>query len=235
MIKIIRCGHDSRHINPIDIIHENGIDHYLLLLIKSDAYVEVDHKIVDVKPGSIILYHPFMHIHYGCHTAGYNDDWIHFSLTGSYQRLLAHFPFGIPVYPEAFFELSQYLPLLVNECYSDSPNSLEIKNALMEAFLRKLSDTGISSSEKPVNRYSELLNAIRKEILNSPGQNWNINAISEKCHISSSYFQHLYKEEFGISFRKDIIMARLDNSKFYLNETEMSISAIADMKMKVII
>ena len=38
MITILRCGHDSHHSRPVEMEHRHGLDHYLLLLIKTEGY-----------------------------------------------------------------------------------------------------------------------------------------------------------------------------------------------------
>ena len=74
MITITGCGHDSHHPNPCNIEHDPGLSDYLILLIKQDAWVELDGIRHTMRPNSLICFPPDTYIHYGCDVAGYNDD-----------------------------------------------------------------------------------------------------------------------------------------------------------------
>lgn len=227
MIEIIRCGHDSRHTKSPDVLHRSGLDHYLFLLIKSDAYVETTHGNVHVGSGFAVLFDKDTRIHYGSLENSYNDDWIHFTVSPDDPILSqAMIPFGTPFAPLAFSDITQYVKLLVTEQYRSSSLKAEIQDALMHALLLKLKEQrgdGLPSA----NRYYPGFSKLREEIINAPGARWDIPQMAEKLHMSVSYFQHLYKKLFGVSCKKDIILARLSNSKFYLEETDMDISSIA--------
>jgi AraC family transcriptional regulator of arabinose operon len=78
------------------------------------------------------------------------------------------------------------------------------------------------------NKYYAPMHKLRLEIFNAPHKKWGVEQMAQSVYISPSYFQHLYKELFGISCIQDIIRARLKNACFYLCTTEMSIHALAD-------
>ena len=227
MIEVIRCGHDSRHTKPVDVVHEKGLDHHLLLLIKAEAYVETEEGVVFVRPGTGVLFDKNVRIHYGCGEKNYNDDWIHFSVSPN-DRILeeAKIPVGIPLQLLAFSDLCQYVRLLVAEKYLQTSGSRAIEDALMHAFLLKFGEQ--REEEIPsLNRYYPSMSRLREEVINAPGRKWEIEKMAKKLNVSVSYFQHLYKEMFGIPFRKDVILARLSSSCFYLKETDMDITSVA--------
>lgn len=227
MIEIIRCGHDSRRTKALDIIHHTGIDHYLLLLIKTGAYVETCGEIMEVQPGTAVLFDKNKRIHYGCSENNYNDDWIHFTVSPDDPILeQAGIPFGIPFMPLAFSDLAQYVRLLVKEKYLSSTYGPAILDSLMHAFLLKLREQREKNIPALTPYYFEF-SRLREEIINAPGKKWDIAKMAGNLHMSVSYFQHLYKEAFGIPCRKDIILARISTSKFYLEETDMKIADIA--------
>lgn len=227
MIKIIRCGHDSRHTKSPDVVHRAGLDHHLLLLIKTVAYVETEHGTMEMNPGSAILFDKNKRIHYGSSEKNYNDDWIHFTISPEDTILTkAMIPFGLPFMPLAFSDITQYVKLLVKEQYRASSCGPDIQDSLMHALLLKLKEQREENIPDNSRYYTEF-SKLREEIINAPGIKWDIPQIAGKLHMSVSYFQHLYKEMFGISCKKDIILSRISNSKFYLEETDMDISSVA--------
>ena len=56
MITILRCGHDSHHSRPVEMEHRHGLDHYLLLLIKTEGYVEQKGQVLTAFPESAPRY-----------------------------------------------------------------------------------------------------------------------------------------------------------------------------------
>ena len=56
MITILRCGHDSHHSRPVEMEHRHGLDHYLLLLIKTEGYVEQKGQVLTAFPESAVLF-----------------------------------------------------------------------------------------------------------------------------------------------------------------------------------
>ena len=97
MITILRCGHDSHHSRPVEMEHRHGLDHYLLLLIKTEGYVEQKGQVLTAFPESAVLFQKNTPIRYGCRLDHYNDDWIHFSLSADEKILIeTGIPFGAP-------------------------------------------------------------------------------------------------------------------------------------------
>lgn len=234
MIQVIRCGHDSRHTKPLDMIYRRGIDHFLLLLFKTGAYVEQNGVLLDVPPQTAILFCPEQRIHYGCRHSDFNDDWIHFSVTGDDPVLSGSGEFspvfGVPFQPSDFPDLSRYTRLVASEFRQAcaGSRSQDILNALMHALLWKLQSPSVSAPES-VNPYYPVLSRLRAELYNAPAETWDTAETAGRLHLSPSYFQHLYKDLFGTPFRRDVILARLEASRYYLEETPLDISSVASL------
>ena len=227
MIFILRCGHDSHHLRPVEMEHRHGLDHYLLLLMKTEGYVAREGRLVPALPESAVLFQKHTPIRYGCQLDHYNDDWIHFSLS-SHEQILeqTNIPFGIPFLPQDFSMLTQCVRLLVKESRRKSPSSSSIQDALMRAVLWKLSE-GPRAEPEIKNPLYPVFFRLRQEILNAPARNWDTDTLARSLNLSASRFQHLYKDFFGLPPHRDLIKARLENSCFYLMETDMDISSVS--------
>ena len=55
----------------------------------------------------------------------------------------------------------------------------------------------------------------------------NVNEISAGLNLSTSYFQHIYKQLFGVSVMSDIIRSRIEYACYLLSNNADSISEIA--------
>lgn len=226
MIKVFNCGHDSHHKKPCDILHSNGLDDYLLLLVKQCAWFYINDEKYTVASNSVLLFPPHSPIHYGCDTVGYNDDWIHFDLSGTDKGLIDSFafPYGIVLQPRDFHRLSDYAKIISDEFHSNGIHRENIIDKLMHAFLFVLDEelkktAGSSGSSKYYYEFAKL----RTQIYNSPAAEWSVNQLAETLCLSCSHFQHLYSRFFGCSCQHDIILARIELAKFYLTTTDMSI------------
>lgn len=227
MIKVYNCGHDSHHKKPCSILHPAGLNDYLILLVKRQAWFCVRQEKYPVAPNSVLLFPPLTPIHYGCDTADYNDDWIHFDLSDSDAALLGTFSFSYStvLQPRDFCRLSDYAKIISDEFHSDGIYRADILDRLMHVFLCALDEELKKTAELsavPQKYYREFA-GIRTQIYNSPSADWSVDQLAGTLCLSCSHFQHLYKRFFGCSCQQDITRARIAFAKFYLTTTDMSI------------
>lgn len=232
MINVTICGHDSHHPRTCNIEHSHGLSDYLLLLVKTNAWFYIDGKRTATAPGMVIMFDRNLYIHYGCDIPDYNDDWVHFSISG--DKDIAFFsmldiPRNIPLYPPSVYLLEQYFLLLTGEFRGDQTNSEVILDSVMHALLYSL-ESELKKSESPnaSRKYYDVFCHLRENLYNSPAHPWSVTLMSNSLHLSISHFQHLYRQFFGLSCQKDIINARLEYAKLYLTESEMSIRNLAN-------
>lgn len=231
LIDITICGHNSHHRNPCNIEHPNGCFDYLLLLVKTKAWFYIDKKRIVTEPNMAILFDKNTYIHYGCDQPGYNDDWIHFSITTEERELLSRLliPLNQPMYPNDIYSISQYVGMLTDIYHSQQAYKKELLDSFMHSVLFRLSGECISSSDlKYSNKYYFSFSALRSKLYNNPSNEWSATCSSNSLDLSISYFQHLYKQFFGLSFQQDIIRARIDYAKFYLKSSNMSIRDLSE-------
>jgi len=231
MISVTNCGHDSHHPKPCDIEHRQGVPDYLLLLIKQNAWIEIDGERKEVDPNSVICFPPGSYIHYGCDAPGYNDDWIHFVLDEAEQDICTQLriPFNQLLYPHDFHRLSEYVRLLSDAFFNTSTHTEQIIDSFMHIFLYTLNEELYlqKGTTTPPKYYADFA-SLRTGIYNDPSKAYTIPMLADSLCLSLSYFQHLYKEFFGCSCGQDIINARLGLAKYYLANSKMSIRGIAD-------
>lgn len=229
MIQVFNCGYESRHTTPINIRRPNGGSDYTLLIIKTEAFFEQNNKMTEIAPNTVILYEKYSYVHYGSQSSNYNDDWIHFDLIKGenlFDSLII--PFNTPIPLTFCGQLSEYVRMIVQEKLGNSIWKEQLLDALMHTLLYSLDSMIRSISALPITqKYFSCMNQLRMELLNAPHKSWTVSHMAEQVHMSPSYFQHLYKELFGISCMQEVIQARLKNARFYLRTTDMSIQSLA--------
>lgn len=230
MITILQGGHHCFHPTDFHIKRPVGLPIYLFLLIKSPAYIEMNHKKVTVKPNTVILFDKNTSIHYGALDATYINDWLRFDVLDEASFLpLLNIPFNTPIYLPNITYLSSLIHLMVQKVNlpESSQHHLAIINHLMHSFLLYL-DEQISMPTPLANPfYTSLLHQLRNDIMAHPEQKWTVDAMARTVHLSPSYFQAQYKNLFGCTALQDVISARLEQAKFYLVNTDFSIRNIA--------
>ncbi len=78
------------------------------------------------------------------------------------------------------------------------------------------------------SRYYSALLSLRKMIYDEPAQSWNMNYCAELLNLSTSYFQRLYENTFGIKCSEDIRKSRLRYARKLLFETDLTLNEIAE-------
>lgn len=231
MFTINSCGHDSHHPIPCNIEHNPGLPDYLILLIKRDAWVELDGKRHVVHPNAVLIFPPHTYIHYGCDVTGYNDDWIHFVPDKKDPALseVLSLPLCRILYPFDFYKLSEYVRMM-SDCYHTTcSHREEILDAFLRIFFYSLQEELKRSPASPgIQKYYPDFSRLRTQIYNDPAAARTVPELAASLSLSLSYFQHLYRQFFDISCRQDMINARLKMARYYLSNSRMSISALAD-------
>ena len=77
--------------------------------------------------------------------------------------------------------------------------------------------------------YKERMQRLRRAIHAAPQKDWNIPEMARDIGISSSHFQRMYKAEFSIGFKDDLIATRIEKAKKLLQSTELRVQEIASV------
>ncbi len=230
MLQLLYCGHDSKHSTPFEIHRPEGVNHYILLLIKTDAFFYMDESPQRTAPMMAILYDRLVPMHYGSDHAGFNDDWIHFDIQNesSFWNDFS-LPFNTPIYLSSLSPMTNYARLLVNQSLTPGKHQQSIHDATLRLLLYSLDQAYNSHHTIPIkhSKHRPLLEELRITIHNSPDENWTIDRMASMVHMSPSYLQHLYKEIFGTTCIQEVIAARIERAKFYLSATSMTMNHIA--------
>lgn len=230
MITVNTCGHDSHHPIPCNIEHKEGVPDYLILLIKRESWILLEGKRHTLQPNALILFPPDTYIHYGCDIAGYNDDWIHFMPDEKDSAFLKslRLPFCQILYPFDFHGLSEYVRLMSDNYHSPSAYKQKILDSFMHIFLYSLKESLEKQFDSPgIQKYYPDFSRLRTQIYNDPAVKRTIPELAGSLCLSLSYFQHLYKEFFGLSCQQDMINARLTFAKYYLANSNMAVASLA--------
>lgn len=231
MIHITICGHDSHHPASFVMEHSGGLPDYLLLLVKTDAWFDLGKVRTATAPNMAILFDKNTYIRYGCDHPHYNDDWIHFDFSSREDDFLTrelHIPLGQPLYLPQLHALSRQIQTMTPVFHSSCLHREKLLDSMMRTLLYSLDEQLLSAqSGRPSGKHYDAFQKLRAELYNNPGHPWTIAEMSASLFLSTSYFQHLYKEFFQCSCQQDIIRARLELAKFHLATSNFSIRSLS--------
>ena len=228
-MKVLRGGCASRHEASFVISRPYGQENHVLLLLRSkgEYWINDAHYLLD--PGYAIIIAPNTHYRYYNPNGGYADDWLHFQLEDTDALpgcLECNTPFILNDFETCSTLISQ---LLWEETYTSGLYAAQNVNALFSVLFNHLS-AAFNSQENIRNTspYLERLRLLRLQMQNTLTEEHSIKKHAEELFISSSHFQHLYSQTFGISFQNDLIRMRIAYAEILLQTTDSSMDEIAE-------
>ena len=232
-MEFISIGYDFHQDRNFQISRPQGLNHYLFLIIRSNAYYLYNGNKKFLHQKSIILFDKGTPQFFGAIDDDYINDWISFSLNKDEDLLFRSSGikinkfYNIPSF--CFFE--DIINLMSNVFNLNNNN---IKNAynsllsdLLTAFFKKYMEISFSDNSKLLY-YNELA-TIRRMIYKFPTGKYTIESLAHKSNLSISHFSHLYKKYFHTTPINDVILSRIQYAKQLLNATNYSISEISNI------
>ena len=226
-MKIHAMGTGYRHESDFHIVRPNGSGDNLLVIFKTPAFAVADGKRVEVPADTAVLYSKNAPQDYGACGVEYINHWIHFECDENdifFDSLGIVFNRPAPVAEVSAVE--SLLELLQIESLSDTAKSRECCALLLRLVIAQaLAGSGGRSG----NPHSGELKRLRAEIYSDPGKRFSINEMAEGLSLSPSYFQTLYRSEFGVSCYEDVLRAKTGLAEYYLSGTSMTVREIAEL------
>lgn len=230
MFQLLYGGCHSRHTPPFELSRPNGLDHFVLLLVKTRAEFHIGDTTLFSAPNSAILINRYTPYSYTSPELPYMDDWIHFQCNSDDLTEFMRFPLNTFIPLENISRFTTFLQqILWEQNYTPEEYRTDNVNVLFQVFMRNLF---LSYREQhnsaAYNPYRTKLRNLRLSLLAAPYEPYDLKEIAKQMGISISYFQHLYSDIFGISFRADLISMRVEYAKELIQNTNLTMHEIAE-------
>ena len=209
----------------------NGRGDYLFVLFKSPSFVMVNGVYTQADTGDYIIFDKHkIQSYFPARGEIFCHDFLHFNTEGRSEAvLLQDIPMGITRKSYSPERLTNILKE-IKEALScaNSKYKKDILDRLATAFIYRIKNELAQEVASSEEKHHRALLAIRNEIYLSPAKSRTVEQVCKRICLSRSYFQHLYKRFFGISYVNDVINARIDLAKNLLIVTSHSINDIAE-------
>lgn len=225
-MKLHAMGIGYRHDGGLHIVRPEGSGDNLLVIFRTPAFVITGGIRTEVPADTAVLYAQTAPQDYGAVCDDYVNDWVHFECDENdvfFGRL--NISFNTPVPVSSMSGAASALQLLKLESVSDTPRSRECTDLL----LRLLIAQTLGGGEPPATPHSEKLKRLRAEIYGAPSERFTVEGMAAKLALSPSYFQTLYRSEFGVSCYEDVLCAKMSLAEYYLENTTMTVREIAGL------
>ncbi|MDE5945868.1 MAG: AraC family transcriptional regulator [Oscillospiraceae bacterium] len=231
-MNITGIGYNTIHGKDYALKKNGDNENYFLMLFKSPCVLNISNEKISAERDTVVIYDRKTLIDLYSFEDIFIYDWICFNLGGDGDFFTS---LDIPLdtvirYTDVNF-LSELIRNLTNEFYSLSINRSKMIDSLIKAILIKISETsGIKgmSQQSSDPHYGELI-GLRQKIYQNPQIKWTVELMASEVNMSKSYFQHIYREIFGISCISDVIICKIDKAKEILSTTSCTVSQTAAM------
>ena len=128
-------------------------------------------------------------------------------------------------------DITSSLRNILREMELKQPGYEDICQAFMEILIiRLMRSTGLSVPAEPQNFVgNHQCAAVRRYIDLHFKEPLTLDQLAEEAHMNKYYLSHAFKREFGVSPINYMISRRLEESKYLLAETDLSMSQIAQL------
>ncbi len=228
------------HSKGWSINRPNGSGNYLFIHIETPSEIMVDGKWTYYSDPCFILFkrgQPQIFRDYK--GAKYIDSWIHFDYDKDNKdvddiELLfdeLDIPCGVPQVLYNSIELSDMWHFIDSEFHQNGSHRLDLVDMKMKTLIYKYADIlhAESGTAHKYNRFRKSFGELRNRIYSgSEAAEMNdITALAKEQNLSISYFEHIYKELFGVPVSQDIIKSRITYARYLLRSTNNSVQQIA--------
>jgi len=228
MIKynVLRAKHNWREPADFKIMRIRGTADWLLLHFKCPVVFEIFNQKHHLDTGTCILIEPKTSYSFypdGCELV---HDWIHFIVSDETE--FRNFKIDInnffkPLDPSFITSAVKKceLELIEKDIFHEELVSAELTSMFIK-LKRQL-------QRKSSGYHDNMLRKIRTDIFNNPEKFDNIDELAKSANLSTSRFSVVYKNQFGISPKKDIINARISKAKYLLSLGSQSLLEISEL------
>lgn len=230
MIKAITGGCESVHPSTYRMSRPKGLPHFVLLIVHTRGVFHIDSQRFLVEPSQVVLLAPHTPNFYGNPDGSYMDDWLHFETDE--PELIARLT-SISNHPFSVGDTEIFTFCIYHILWELSFGQPTLKDENVRALFTYLFNSLFTAHPAKNHAYTTLLeNQLKQlhlEMSNALDQKHSIAKCAKQLNISESYFQMIYKKQFGISFQQDLIQMRINHAKFNLSTSSLPLAQIAEI------
>lgn len=215
------------------LTHKPERGEFLLIYTRSRALVRTSAGRMTVQEGTFMLFGDEHEWECSSQDGALLCDWLCFDTSDGGAEYLSSIGAAIdtPVCSADTELIENLLRAAAEEFYSLEPQRGKMLEQLLKMILVYLSRSGVRRglSQQTADPHYSALAELRSKIYRNPQMRWNVDSMAADVNMSRSYFQHIYREFFGVSCITDVIAGKIEKAKEILSETDCTVSQVAAM------
>lgn len=227
-MEISSVGYNFKHNSDFGIVRPNGLNTHLFLIIRTPALFYINGEELHLPSSSMIFISKNTPHSFYADGIQFVNDWVAVDFDERENCFACNgICFNTFFHSSDIKLCSKIIQYMQSENISQNPTKYSTLQNLFNVILNKLRNNSAQylSNEKYYNE----LKALREAVYSNPSEKYTVSELSNSVHLSSSYFQRLYKLYFGVSPISDVINSRIEYAKQLLISTDYSISQISEM------
>lgn len=231
-MNILCTGYNSVYDNEYKFRIEPEKNNFMIVLAKSRAIFCINGTEYHTLPDTLVLYDDTAIREYSADNCFLVCDWICFERESDNEFFDSlELPLNRPVQFADVEFMSNVMRNIASEYYSLNSRRSKMTDALMKTMLLKISDFSGRHDEpqQTVDPHYNALVELREKVYRNPQMKWNVDSMAADVSMSRSYFQHIYREMFGVSCITDVINGKIEKAKEILSETSCTVSQVSAM------
>ena len=213
-------------------LQRDASDEYMLILTVNRCCITVNGVTMALPPDTLFLWSGKSSLKLFADDVPFICDWLCFD-AGDEQEFVDSLElcFDRPIYFADVALMGELIRNIASEFYTLGNRRTKMLDSLMRILLIKISETGVRREVSPQasEPHYGLLMELREKIYRNPQMKWNVDTMAAYVNMSRSYFQHLYRETFGVSCISDVISGKIEKAKEILSETGCTVAQVAAM------
>lgn len=231
-MNIICTGYNSIYDCNYSFCNKPEKNTFMFILVKSKAIFYINGVKHYVAPDAFILYDDEIIREYSADDTFLICDWLCFDKEGENEFFDSlELPFNKIINFTDTDLISDIMRNIYSEYYSSVPNRIKMIDILMKTLLLKINSSSGRNYEiqQTVDPHYNALVELREKVYRNPQMKWNVDLMANDVNMSRSYFQHIYRETFGVSCITDVINGKIEKAKEILSETSCTVSQVSAM------
>lgn len=234
LIEVVSMGINTDHRRGERRRDANGRPYYVLIQMLTPGFVNVSSGIRRIEPYECVLYPPRSprNLSPQDEESSFRNNWVFFRGEGA-REMLENYGVtpGRIYHPGALHSVSECFRMLFSEYIRPDGRDRELSTLIMRQIFIYLSRSNQVRADVPSadSSYEDQLAQMRFDIYQDVARPWSIEEMARQLGVSTTWFDKLYRAQYGVSPKQDVLRARIERAKGLLTFTEGSLREVAQL------
>lgn len=231
-IEVVSMGLNTDHMKGERRRDTDGKPHYVLIQMTTPGLVNVSNGIRPIEPYECVLYQPRTP-RLICpidDESSFRDNWVFFRGEGAREMVERYGIAPARIYhPGALQSVAECFRMLFREYIQPEGRDNELSTLIMRQLFIYLSRSNqVRQSEQGADTgYEDRLAQMRFDIYQDVSRPWSVEEMARQIGVSTTWLDKLYRAQYGLSPKQDVLRARIERAKGLLAFTDNSLREIA--------